>query len=168
MIVSLIAAVDEDRGIARQGHIPWHLRSDLLRFKALTMGHHILMGRKTCESIGRPLPGRTNVVISRQRTYQANGCVVVHSLEDALNLARANGETEAFIIGGGEIYSRALPVAGRIYLTRVHTRAGCDVFFPELVVGEWRLVTEENWPLSEQDEFPAIYQVYDRRAPADA
>lgn len=140
MLVSLIVAMDEARGIGKDGRVPWRLSADLRRFKAVTMGHHLIVGRKTWESIGRPLPGRKMVVITRNPDYQPENCpdcVVVNSLQAALDFARQAGEEEAFIAGGGEIYAQALPLADRIYLTTVHTRAGCDVFFPPFDPAGW-------------------------------
>ncbi len=130
MIVSIIVAMDEVGGIGKNGGLPWHLSADLKNFKALTMGHHLIDGRKTYELIGRALPGRTNLIVTHDRNFSAPGCLVAYTLNDALALAEKNGETEAFIGGGGEIFAQALPLAQRIYLTRVHTRAECDVFFP--------------------------------------
>jgi dihydrofolate reductase len=149
VIVSLIVAMDEQGGIGKDGKIPWHLSDDLKRFKALTMGHHMIMGRKTCESIGRALPGRTSIVLTRFRDYQFPGCIVVRSLVDALELAESHGESEVFVIGGGEVYALALREADRIYLTRVHATIGCDVFFPKLDMDHW---TDVQPVIQSQDE----------------
>ena len=130
--------MDERGGIGIDNHLPWHLSVDLKRFKALSMGHHVLMGRKTYESIGKPLPGRTMVVITRQKDYSPEGCRVVHSFKEGLQLAENQGESELFVIGGGQIFAQALPLAGRIYLTRVHTRARCDVFFSDMDEKSWQ------------------------------
>jgi dihydrofolate reductase len=161
MLISLIVAMDEERGIGKDDRVPWHLSADLRRFKALTMGHHLIVGRKTWESIGRPLPGRKMVIITRSRSYQPQQCpecAVVHSLEAALELARQAGEDEAFIGGGGEIYAQALPLADRIYLTTVCTRAGCDVFFPPLDPEDWVEVEREKQAADEKNEFGSTYQ----------
>jgi len=141
MIVSIIAAMAEDRVIGWQGAIPWDLPEDRRRFRELTMGHPVIMGRRTFESIGRPLPGRTTIVITRQRGFRADGCVAVNDLAAALEAAAANGE--AFICGGGELYREALPLADRIYLTIVPGRPGGDAFFPEIPAGEF-LETERR------------------------
>ena len=138
MIVSLIVAMDEEGGIAKDGQIPWHLKADLKRFKSLTMGHHMIMGRKTCESIGRALPGRTSIVMTRSKDYQFPGCVIVMSIESALEFAESSGEREVFVIGGGKVYAQSLRMADRIYLTRVHAVIGCDVFFPKLDMDQWK------------------------------
>ena len=136
-MISMIVAMDEANGIGLNNRLPWHLSADLIRFRTLTMGHHILMGRKTYESIGRPLDGREMIVLSRQADFHPAGCRVARSLSDALELANSRGETEVFVIGGGEIFSQAAALADRIYLTRVHTIAGCDVFFPKIDLQTW-------------------------------
>jgi dihydrofolate reductase len=135
MTISIIVAVAENEAIGYDNHLLWHISEDLKRFKSLTLGHHVIMGRKTFESVGKPLPGRVNVVISRQDNYSANGCLVAKSLEDALALAKQ--DSEAFIIGGGELYKQALPLTDKIYLTRVHAGFAGDTFFPELNLAEW-------------------------------
>ena len=148
MIVTAIAAVSTNGVIGRKGDLPWHLPDDLKFFQRNTLGHHVIMGRKNWESIPdkfRPLKDRVNVVITRQPDYEAFGAVVVGSLEQALELARFNGETEAFIIGGGEIFSEAFRtgVVDRIYLTRVHAEVPGDVLFPA-VNGSWHEVWKED------------------------
>jgi dihydrofolate reductase len=137
LIVSLIVAMDEQGGIGLQGRVPWHLATDLKHFKALTMGHHLVVGRKTFVSIGRPLPGRHMIVVTRNPDFQAESCLVAHSLEAALDLARGRGESEAFIGGGAEIYAQALPLADQIYLTQVHTVVQADTFFPDFDRSAW-------------------------------
>ena len=165
MLISLIVATDEEWGIGKDGRVPWHLSADLRRFKALTMGHHLILGRKTWESIGRPLAGRVIVIVTRSRRYQPENCpvcAVVHSLEAALELARQAGDEEAFIGGGGEIYAQALRLADRIYLTRVHTTAGCDVFFPPFDLEAWVEVEREELDADERNEHGFIYQVLEK------
>ena len=162
MIVSIIVAMDEQRGIGVGNRLPWHLSSDLKRFKALTMGHHLLMGRKTYESIGRPLPGRTMIVISRRKYYQPEGVLVVGSLDEGLELAEGWDEVEAFVIGGGEIFAQALPITDRIYLTLVQTVAECDVFFPEIDMRGWRVGTEISVVKEEKDDHPSVFRILDR------
>ena len=163
MIISLLVAMDERGGIGMDNRLPWHLSADLKRFKALTMGHHVIMGRKTYASIGRPLPGRIMVIITRSPDYWAEGCQVVHSLEESLDLARQAGETEAFVIGGGQIFAQALPLAERIYLTRVHTVAEADVFFPEFDERDWSIQTVSEVPADEKNQFSTTYMVLDKR-----
>lgn len=162
MIISLIVAMDEQGGIGIKGALPWRLSSDLQRFKALTMGHHLVMGRKTYESIGRPLPGRITLIVTHNPTYQAEGCQVVHSLDEALDIARSADEEEAFIAGGGEIFAQALPRAGRIYLTLVHTRLDCDTFFPPMQWDQWKITAQDRLPADAKNEFPSTYYLLER------
>jgi dihydrofolate reductase len=142
--LSVIAAMAANRVIGAGNRLPWHLPADLRHFKRLTLGHCLIMGRKTWESIGRPLPGRTTVVLTRRPGYAAPGAVVVHSLPAALAAARAAGDGEAFIAGGAEVYRQALGLAGRLYLTLIHRELPGDATFPALDPGEWRLVGEER------------------------
>ena len=130
MIISIIAAMAENRVIGINGRLPWHLPTDLARFRELTMGHPVIMGRKTFETIGKPLPGRTNVVVSRQQDYHCENCIVASNLNEAL--ASVRDAPEIFICGGGEIYRLALPMADRIYLTTVHENSIGDTTFPEI------------------------------------
>jgi dihydrofolate reductase len=165
MLISLIVAMDRCRGIGKDNRVPWHLRADLQRFKALTMGHHLIVGRKTWESIGRPLPGRKLVIITRDPRYRPENCpecVVVGSPEAALDLARNAGETEAFIGGGGEIFELTQPLADRIYLTEVDTDAGCDVFFPPVNLSDWQELERIEQGTDEQNEFPFVYRLLAR------
>lgn len=129
MIISMVAAMSENRAIGRGGKLPWNIPADLARFKALTTGHVVVMGRKTYESIGHPLPGRTNIVLSREKTA-ITGCLVAASFQEAFELAA--GEEEIFVIGGGELFREALPLAHRVYLTIVHCDYQGDTFFPEV------------------------------------
>ena len=162
MIVSLIAAMDEGGGIGRGGGLPWRLSADLRLFKARTMGHHLIMGRKTFESIGAPLPGRTTIVVTRNLDYAAEGCLIAHSLDKALALAEAGGESEAFIVGGGEIFEQSMPYAHRIYMTRVHTLADCDVYFPQLDWGEWQELERGYHPQDERNGFPFTFSTWEK------
>jgi len=145
MTLSIIAALGRNRAIGYQNQLPWRLPADLQRFKQLTLGHHILMGRKTFESIGRPLPGRTSIIITRQVDYEAEGCLIAHSLDEAIALAQVRGEQEAFVIGGADIYAQAIPRADRMYLTLVEAEPEADAFFP--------IFDEETWELSEESSF---------------
>ena len=130
MVISLIAAMAENRVIGRDNAIPWDIPADRKRFRALTLGHPVIMGRKTFESLAAPLEGRKNIVVTRQMDYRAEGCLIAHDLPSALVMA---GEAdELFICGGGEIYREALPIADRIYLTIVHGSFAGDTFFPEI------------------------------------
>ena len=155
--------MDEARGIGRGGSLPWHLRADLTRFKQLTMGHHLVMGRKTFESIGRSLPGRTIIVVTRRKSYRLGEWLVVHSLKKALDLARENGESEVFIAGGGELFTQALPFADRIYLTEVHTQTACDVFFPNFAREEWDVKKSIYHPADKANDYPSTFSLLEKR-----
>ncbi len=142
MIVSIIAAMSLNRVIGYKGEIPWKIPGEQKRFKQITWGHAVIMGRKTHESIGKPLPGRTNIVITRQSDYPAPGCIVVNNLEAAFKSCPAE-ETEAFIIGGDQIYRLALPIIHRIYLTTIQKEIQGDVFFPEFSLTEFKQIKSE-------------------------
>jgi dihydrofolate reductase len=159
MTLSAIVAMASNRCIGKDNTLPWRLPADLKRFKQLTMGHTLLMGRKTYESIGRPLPGRTTVVVTRQRDYAPEGVRVAHSLEQALELAR--GDDEAFIAGGADLYRQALERVRRLYLTRIDRDYPGDTFFPEVELSGWRLVTEEPHPAT-ATEPPFSFLTYER------
>ena len=161
MIISIIVAVSENNAIGKDGQVPWHLRADLKNFKRVTMGHHLIVGRKTFESIGRPLPGRNMVIVSRNKEYAAEGCQVVHSLEAALELAQAHDEQEVFVAGGAEIYALALPLATKFYFTRVHTEVEADTYFPEIDWGNWQRIDTKKFKSSEDNDFDFTISVFD-------
>lgn len=163
MIVSIIVAMDEKRGIGVGNGLPWRLSSDLKRFRQLTMGHHIIMGRKTFESIGKPLPGRENIIVTRNPDYKAEGCLIAQSVDEAIMLADRRGESEAFICGGAQIYAQSLKRADRMYLTLVHTETNADTFFPQ--IGEPFWVEEESayYPADEKNQYPSTYKVLVKR-----
>jgi dihydrofolate reductase len=152
MIVSLIVAVSENGVIGKQGGIPWHLPEDLKLFKQTTMGHTLIVGRKTYESIGRPLPGRNMIVLTRQQDYQAEGCQVVDGVEQALAMAELQGENEAFIAGGAQVYAQALPLAERIYWTQVHAEVEGDTTFPDFEREDWFEQEQRFFPADERHE----------------
>jgi dihydrofolate reductase len=158
--VALVVAADEEGGIGRGGGLPWHLPADLKHFRTLTMGKPVIMGRRTWESIGRPLPGRRNIVVSRQPSVQAPGCEVVGSLAEALQ--RVDDAAEVCIIGGAEIYRLALPLADIIHLTRVHARVEADTFLPPLNPQEWRLRSREEHAADERHAYPYSFITLDR------
>ena len=163
MIVSIIAAMDRKRGIGVDNKLPWRLSADLKRFRELTMGHHIIVGRKTFEAIGRPLPGRQMIVVTRDRNYEAEGCDLSHSLEDAIDLARERGESEAFICGGAEIYAQSIDVADRMYLTFVDAEVAADTFFPEFDEREWRERESFDQPADEKNQYPFTFKLMVRK-----
>lgn len=164
MIISILVAMDENRGIGFEGKLPWHLSADLKRFRELTMGHHILAGRKTYESIGKPLPGRKMVIITRDTEFKADECDVSHTIEDALALARKRGETEAFVIGGAEIYAQTLGYADRLYLTQVQAKVKADAFFPEIDLTHWKEIESCTHPADEKNQYPFTLKLLERRA----
>ncbi|MEH6649697.1 MAG: dihydrofolate reductase [Motiliproteus sp.] len=166
MQLALIVAQSENRVIGRNNALPWHLSEDLKYFKAVTMGKVIIMGRKTYESIGRPLPGRTNIVVTRDREYQADGVTVVFSLEQAIEQAAAiseiNGVAEAMVIGGSELYTQALPLTKRLYLTQVHHHVEGDACFPELDPTQWQQVSRQDFDAIEPNPYRYSFIVLDR------
>lgn len=165
MKITLVAAVAENGVIGSEGGLPWRLSADLRRFKATTMGKPMVMGRKTWESIEkRPLPGRRNIVITRDPTYRAPGADVVAGLDEALALAREEGAAEASIIGGGEIFALAMKLADRLDITHVLASIGGDTFFPAIDPQDWRVVSQESFPAGERDSHATRHVIYERRA----
>ncbi|MBR2088846.1 MAG: dihydrofolate reductase [Fibrobacter sp.] len=162
MLISAIVAVSENNVIGRDGHLPWHLSLDLKRFKAITTGHAIILGRKNYEDIGRPLPNRTNYVLTRNKDFQAPGCIVCSSLGEAIEAARNAGETECFIIGGAAVYREAMPLVDKLYFTKVLAHVDGDVFFPEWQ-SEFTKESEEQFQADEKNDYPTIYQVWVRK-----
>lgn len=158
--VSLIAAMSENRVIGRDGQLPWRLPDDLRHFKELTVDHTVIMGRRTFDEIKRPLDNRRNVVITRNKEFRAQAVTVVPSLKEALALGAT--EDEVFVIGGGEIFARALPLADRIYLTLVHAQVEGDTFFPPFEAGAWALASEEFHAADERHEYAFTFRRYDR------
>lgn len=162
MLVSAIAAVAEGMVIGRDNGIPWYLPADLQYFKKTTLGHHIIMGRRSFQSIGRPLPHRTNIVVTRDAYFAATGCLVAHTVEQALEIAYDNGDTEAFIIGGGEIYRQSMAYWDRLYLTEVELRVEGDTFFPEPDWKEWKLISSSPHQPDEKNEYAYCFKVFER------
>ena len=161
MIISLIVAMDQSGVIGADGALPWRLSGDLRHFKAITMGKPLIMGRKTHESIGRPLPGRHNIVLTRQEGYTAEGCTVVHGLEDAL--AACAGAEEVMVMGGAALYAQFLPRAERIYLTRVQAEVSGDTHFPQFDENAWNQVERRDHPADERNEYPYSFLVLERK-----
>lgn len=164
MKLSITAAVSENGVIGRGAKIPWRLRDEQRAVRELTMGHCLIMGRKTWDSIGRPLPGRTSIVMTRDRSFsiEAEGIVVVHDFDSALEAARARGDDEAFAFGGEAIYALALPRADTLHLTRVHATVEGDAFFPDFDESEWKLVDESRHKANERNEYAFTTQRYER------
>ncbi len=137
MKISIVVAVSKNNVIGKEGKIPWRIPEELALFKRITSGHHILMGRKTYESIGKPLAERTNIVLTRDKSFQAEGCFIAYDLDEAIEFARQRGEEELMVIGGEEIYKLTLPFAERIYISRIQKEVEGDSRFPELEENEW-------------------------------
>lgn len=160
--LSLLVAADENNVIGKDNQLPWHLPQDLRYFKNQTWGMPILMGRKTFESIGKPLPGRKSVVITRNESWKYDDVDVVHTLDEAVMQAKHYGAKEIFVIGGAEIFQTAFPRAQRIYLTRIHHQFDGDVSFPEVPPEEWQLVSERFCSADEKNKFDHTFQVWER------
>lgn len=160
-MITMIAAAAENNALGKDNDLVWHLPDDFKRFKKLTTGHHIIMGRKTFESFPKPLPNRTHVVITRQEDYNPKGAIVVHSIKDALDIAK--NDENAFIIGGGEIYKLGIDHATHIELTRVHGEFEADAFFPEIDEAKWQLLKDEFHPKDERHDYAFTYLTYARR-----
>ena len=161
-LISAIVAMAENRVIGRNNQLPWHLPADLKHFKTITTGHSILMGRKTYESIGKPLPNRRNYVITRNRQFQASGCIVVSSLEAALQQSADNKADELFIIGGTQVYQQAMPFVQRLYLTIVHDVFEGDAFFPALEESKWEERERERHVSDEQNPYSYSFLVLEK------
>ncbi|MBU8878949.1 dihydrofolate reductase [Bacillus sp. FJAT-29790] len=161
-MISLIWAMDENRVIGNNNELPWHLPEDLKFFKRTTMGHPIAMGRKTWDSIGRPLPGRENIVITRNPAFTCDGCTVLNSV-DALVEYSSNKDDEVFVIGGAEIFKVILPSVDRLYLTRIHDKFEGDTFFPELDMTKWTLVSKEKGIKDEKNPYDYDFEIYEKK-----
>jgi len=159
-MISIIVAASANNVIGAEGDLPWRLSDDLKRFKTITMGKPIVMGRKTWDSIGRPLPGRQNIVITRQSNFVAEGCDVVASADEAI--AATAGADEVMVIGGSQVYSLFLPNAERLYLTRVHADVAGDAFFPQIDESQWRLVNDEPHSAGDRNAFDYSFRIYER------
>ncbi len=160
MTLSCIVAVSENGVIGRDNGLPWKLSADLRRFKQLTTGHAIIMGRKTFDSIGRPLPNRTSIVLTRDLDYAPPGVMVVHSLDEAV--AACKDQEEAFVIGGEAVFREALPRTERLYLTRVHASVEGDAYFPEPDLTDWKLVQQERHLEDDKNNYAFTFQVHER------
>lgn len=160
MNLTLIAAMSQNRVIGRNNDLAWHLPNDLKHFKELTRGHHVIMGRKTYESMGRPLPGRTNIIVTNQSDYKAIGCIVVNNLMDAIR--KAENDSQPYIIGGGKIYEQALPLADTLELTLIHADVEGDTYFPEIDTNKWQIVAKESHAADDRHEYAFDFLTYHR------
>ncbi len=162
MTVSIIVAASENEVIGLNNQLPWRLPTDLKYFKSTTLGKPIVMGRKTFESLGRPLPGRPNIVITRQPDYAPEGVYVVPSIEAGIAKANTFEGDELFITGGSQIFVQAMPLVERIYLTRVYAVVHGDAFFPVIHGSDWNLVSDERHEADEKNQYPFAFQVWER------
>ncbi len=160
-MITLIAAVAENNALGKDNQLLWHLPDDFKRFKTLTSGHYIIMGRKTFESFPKLLPNRTHVIITRQKDYQPEGCIIVNSLEKAIEACPTN--EAIYIIGGGEIYKQSIAIADKVDVTRVHHTFEADTFFPEIDLNKWQLDFEEFHPKDERHAFDFTFQTFLRK-----
>jgi dihydrofolate reductase len=160
-MIVMIAAVAENNALGKNNELVWHLPNDFKRFKSLTTGHHIVMGRKTFESFPKPLPNRTHIIITRQKNYHPENCIVVDSIEKAIAICPK--EDTSYIIGGGEIYTLGLPFTDKIEITRVHHHFEADTFFPKINIEEWKILQSEFNPKDEKHDYDYTYQTYGRK-----
>lgn len=166
MIVSAIVAAAQNNVIGKDNEIPWYLPADLAYFKKTTLNHHVIMGRKCYDSVGRPLPKRTNIVVTRDPFFTAEGVVVAHSIEEALGIAFDGGETEVFILGGGHIYRDSLDLWDKLYLTEVDIEPEGDVFFPEIDESEWTETWREAHEPDAKNEYAYVFRILERKEEA--
>ncbi len=166
MIISAIVAVDKNNVIGKDNEIPWYLPADLKYFKKTTLNHHIIMGRKTFQSIGRPLPKRTNIVLTRDLFFTASGVIIAHSIDESLNMALQNGEEEVFIIGGGELYLASQSYWDRVYLTEVDTQIDQKgaVFFPRMDPDQWDLVYRQRQSKEEKTPYDYVFNLFELKS----
>jgi dihydrofolate reductase len=162
MIVSAIAAAAKNRVIGANGKIPWYLPADLKYFKRTTLHHHVIMGRKTYMSLGKPLPKRTNIILTRDPFFMASNCLIAHTIEEALSLAYDNGEEEAFIAGGAEIYTQSLPYWDKLYLTEVELEPEGDAYFPEIDEDNWKLIKSDAREPDAKNKVPFTFKLFER------
>ena len=160
-LLTMIAAAAENNALGKNNDLIWHISNDLKRFKRLTSGHAIIMGRKTFESMPKALPNRTNIVLTNKRDYQPEGALVVHSIEKALTLVKE--DPQPFIIGGGEIYRLFMPYCDRIELTRVHHSFEADVFFPEIDLNQWKEIAREKVDATEEQPYHYSYITFEKK-----
>lgn len=161
MTINIIAALANNNVIGKDNKLLWHLPADLKYFKSLTIGKPIIMGRKTYESIGKPLPERKNIIVTRNQNYYADGCYIAESLEKAIKLA--NDYSECFIIGGGEIYKQALYIADNLYITRVDAFIEGDTFFPEISLSKWQLIDIQKFNSDEKNKYNYSFETYKKK-----
>lgn len=166
MIISLIAALTENRVIGKNNDLPWRLPDDMKYFMKTTTGHHVIMGRKNYDSLPanfKPLPNRTNIIVTRQLNFVAKGCTVVNSIEAGIEIAKSNKEEELFIIGGAQIYEQALPMAHRLYLTEIKAEVNGDTYFPKIDRNQWKEISRVAHASDEKHQFAFDFVIYKRK-----
>lgn len=162
MIISCIVATGHHNVIGKDNDIPWYLPADLKYFKKITTGHHVIMGRNCYRSIGRPLPNRTNIILSRDPFFISSNCLIARDIIQALEMSYENGESEVFIIGGGKVYEQTVDLWDKLYLTEVDLDVEGDVFFPAIDMHDWKLIYEEHHDPDEKNEFPYCFKVMEK------
>lgn len=165
MIISLIAAVAENNVIGKDNNLPWHLPTDMKYFRDTTLGHCVIMGRKNYDSIPpkyRPFDGRTNIIVTRQKDFKAEGCIVVNSVEEGLEEARKKNEPEVFIIGGADIYKQTIDMADKVYYTKIHHSFEGDAFFPVIDPAKWKLISQQDVAADAKNKFPFSFCIYEK------
>ncbi|MCP8616089.1 dihydrofolate reductase [Salirhabdus salicampi] len=159
-MISLIVAVDDENGIGKDGQLPWHLPNDLKYFKEKTVNHPIVMGRKTYESIGRPLPKRENIILTRNKDFKAEGCKVIHNWEAVHQLSEQHPEEEVFVIGGYHLFKDAIRFADKLYLTKIEGNFQADTFFPDVDLSQWKLISKEKGTKDEKNPYNYYFCEY--------
>ena len=162
MTISLVVAASENNAIGKNGQLLWHLPNDLKFFKNTTWGFPVIMGRKTFESVNKPLPGRTNIVITSKPDWEAKGVITVRSLEESIQKVGETNSKQAFIIGGGEIYKQSMDIADKIYITRVHANLEGDTFFPTIDKSKWQLIEDEIFEIDEKHAYSYSFQIWEK------
>jgi dihydrofolate reductase len=160
-MITIIAAIADNNALGKDNQLIWHLPADLKRFKKVTLGHHIIMGRKTFESLGKPLPKRTTIIITRNKNYKQAGCIVVNSLSEAVEAAKA--DPNPYILGGAEIYKQAMKIADKLDITFVHHTFEADAFFPEIDVNEWEEISREDFEANELNAYNYSFVTFIKR-----
>jgi dihydrofolate reductase len=160
-MISLLVAMDKNQLIGKDNDLPWRLPADLAYFKRVTMGHPIIMGRKTYDSIGRPLPGRENIIVTRDTSYEAEGCKVIHSIEEIVKMNEQTDQ-ELFVIGGAEIFKEILPHSDRLYITEINEEFDGDTYFPAFDKAEWKVISEEQGIKDEKNPYDYTFLVYEK------
>ncbi|GGK48905.1 MULTISPECIES: dihydrofolate reductase [Flavobacteriaceae] len=160
-MITIIAAIAENNALGKDNQLIWHLPADLKRFKQVTLNHHIIMGRKTFESLGKPLPNRTSIIITRNKNFNAEGCIVVHTLDEALEAAAT--DDNPYILGGAEIYKQAIEIADKLDLTFIHNTFNADAFFPKIDTSIWKETSRQHFKADEKNKYDYSFVSYSKK-----